>query len=334
MSVNVTISANHHLLISLHLQCMSQKNTKITFLILPHIHMLDLSGPEQVFLEARDMGLAIDIIHCSAVAEVTSSSGLSICQLQSIDQVQIAEGDYIIIPGTDLTYTLNQPIPGKQQIFQWLRNANQQGAIICSICTGAFFLAESGLLDGLRCTTHWKRTKQLASMYPALKVQEDVLYSEEIGFLTSAGVTAGIDLSLDIVSKLKDEQLAFNVARELVVYSRRKLDDPQISAYIDYRNHIHSGIHKIQDHIQHSIGSDLSLGALSKLANMSERNLTRVFKKVTGITINEYVSIIRKEYLQKIKDDPELTRKQMASLCGLKSERHLIRLLKSPITGQ
>lgn len=292
--------------------------------------MLDLSGPEQVFLEAKDMGLSIDIIHCSSVEEITSSSGLSLHQLQSFNQVEVSEGDYIIIPGVDLDYTLQHPIPSKQKIYDWLRNAHQQGVIICSICTGAFFLAESGLLDEKKCTTHWKRTKQLATMYPAIKVQEDILYSEDQGLLTSAGVTAGIDLSLDIVSKLKDEQLAFNVARELVVYSRRKLDDPQISACINYRNHIHSGIHKLQDHIQQAIGTDLSLASLAKLANMSERNLTRVFKKVTGITINEYVSIIRKEYLQKIKDDPELTRKQMASLCGLKSERHLIRLLKAP----
>lgn len=295
--------------------------------------MLDLSGPEQVFLEAQDMGLSIDIIHCSSASQVTSSSGLAIHELTCFDQVQVSNGDYIIIPGTDLNYTLNQPIPGKKQMFQWLSNAHQQGAIICSICTGAFFLAESGLLDGKKCTTHWKRTKQLAAMYPSINVEEDILYSEDQGLLTSAGVTAGIDLSLDIVSKLQNEQLAFNVARELVVYSRRKLDDPQISAYINYRNHIHSGVHKIQDHIQHSIGGDLSLSALARLANMSERNLTRVFKKVTGITINEFVSIVRKEYLQKIKDDPELTRKQMASLCGLKSERHLIRLLKTPTVG-
>lgn len=292
--------------------------------------MLDLSGPEQVFVEAREMGLPVEVVHCSSIEQVTSSAGLSIHQLQSFEQIPVAEGDYIIIPGTDLNYTLSNPIPKKKQIHAWLRKAAEHGATICSICTGAFFLAESGLLNNKKCTTHWKRTKQLAEMFPALKVQDDVLYTEDGQMLTSAGVTAGIDLCLDIVSKLKDEQLAFDIARELVMYSRRKLDDPQISAYLSYRNHIHSGVHQLQDHIQHSIGSDLSLGTLAQLANMSERNLTRVFKKITGITINEYVSIIRREYLLKIKDDPDLTRKQMASLCGLKSERHLIRLLKSP----
>ena len=203
-----------------------------------------------------------------------------------------------------------------------------EGAFICSICTGAFFLARMGLLDGKKCTTHWKRTKELQARYPQINLVEDILFTDDNGIFTSAGVTAGIDLALFIIGRLKDENLSFKVARELVVYMRRHGNDPQHSVFLDYRNHLHSGIHNVQDYVQENISKKITLELLADVACTSPRNLTRIFKKETGITVNYYITLIRKELLRKLTSNQAVTRKQMAGLCGLKSERQVIRLLK------
>ena len=110
---------------------MSLEKSKIVFLLLPRIHMLDLSGPEQVFLEAQDMGLPIEIIHCSNSTTITSSSGLSISGLQLYSDVATGKGDFIIIPGMEVNYLLRHPIAEKQGIASWLKQAIDRGTIIC-----------------------------------------------------------------------------------------------------------------------------------------------------------------------------------------------------------
>ncbi|MEQ1677368.1 MAG: AraC family transcriptional regulator, partial [Chitinophagaceae bacterium] len=199
----------------------------------------------------------------------------------------------------------------------------------CSICTGAFFLAMTGLLDDRKCTTHWKRTGQLQAKYPQIRLMENILFTEDERIYTSAGVTAGIDMALYIVAKLKGDNFSYKVARELVVYVRRQGNEAQQSVFMGYRNHIHSGIHKVQDHIQEHIHQKLSLSQLSDIACMSSRNLTRIFKKETGVSVNEYTTLLRKERIRELLKNPDITRKQMAKQCGLKSERQVIRLMKN-----
>jgi transcriptional regulator GlxA family with amidase domain len=303
--------------------------TKIIFLILPQVHLLDLAGPDQVFLEAIDMGANLELIYCSAGNAVKASNKMNIAQLKKFSTVKINKGDYVFIPGASVHYLNSQSIPHEQQVGKWLNDGYNSGAFICSVCTGAFFLAKTGLLHGKKCTTHWKRTKELKQKYPAINLAEDILFTEEERILTSAGVTAGIDMALYILSKLTDERFSFKVARELVVYMRRSGTEQQQSVFMNYRNHLHTAIHKVQDHVQENVHKKLTLTNLAELSCMSTRNFTRVFKKETGITVNGYIALIRKEKLEKLSGNPEITRKQMAALCGLKSERHVIRLLNN-----
>jgi transcriptional regulator GlxA family with amidase domain len=155
-----------------------------------------------------------------------------------------------------------------------------------------------------------------------------VLFTEDDRVLTSAGVTAGIDLALYILSRLKDENTSFKVARELVVYMRRRANDTQQSVFLSYRNHLNTGVHHVQDFVQENISKKISISKLADVACTSPRNLTRVFKKETGITVNYYITLVRKELLKKLVSSTDVSRKEMALLCGLKSERHIIRLLK------
>lgn len=302
---------------------------KIIFLILPQTHLLDLAGPDQVFLELTDSDADIKVEYCSPVKEILTSSHLSISKLKHFSKVKVAGGDYIFIPGANVHYLMQKNIPGEKEMISWLKDAYHNGTSLCSVCSGAFFLAKTGLLNGKRCTTHWKRTAELKQKFPHINLVENILFTEDEKIFTSAGVTAGIDLALYIVSKIKDESFSFRIARELVVYMRRKGNEAQQSVFMNYRNHIHAGIHEVQDYVQENISRKISLSHLAGIAYMSPRNLSRIFKKETGVTVNNYVTLIRKELLQNLTDNPDLTRKQMADLCGLKSERQVIRLLQN-----
>jgi transcriptional regulator GlxA family with amidase domain len=304
------------------------KKTKIIFLVLPHVHLLDLAGPEQAFLEAIDYDGGITIEHCSISSTVKTSAGACVSNLQNFTDVKICEDDYVFIPGADVGYLNSKSIPCEKEVLKWLKEGYEKGAYICSVCTGAFFLARIGLLNGKKCTTHWKRTKELQAKYPQIHVLEDVLFTEDERILTSAGVTAGIDLALYVIGKLKDENTSFKVARELLVYLRRSGTDSQQSVFLNYRNHLHTGVHHVQDYVQENISKQISLSHLADVACTSPRNLTRIFKKETGITVNYYITLVRKELLKKLSAETNVSRKEMASLCGLKSERHIIRLLK------
>ena len=135
-------------------------------------------------------------------------------------------------------------------------------------------------------------------------------------------------MALHITEQLTNENTAFKIARELVIYRRRSGEDAQQSIFIKYRNHLHTGIHTVQDYMQEHLNQKITLELLADVVFMSPRTLTRVFKKETGISVNNYITLLRKELLNKLAADTDLTRKQMAAMCGLSSERQVIRLIK------
>ncbi len=302
--------------------------TKIVFLILPEMQLLDLAGADQVFYEAKCYGSDLEIEYCSFENSVQTSTLLPISKVKDFQEITFNAGDYLIIPGAETSYLLSEEFRLKSELFEWLKMAYSQKVILCSVCTGAFVLAIAGLLDGRKCTTHWKRTAQLQTLFPKTEVIENILFIEDGHILTSAGVTSGIDLALHIVSQLEDEFFAYKVARELVIYMRRQGNHAQQSIFLQYRNHIHSGIHKVQDWLQENLHEKSSLPDLADIACMSTRNFTRVFKKETGISVNDFTTLIRKEKIKALIKKPDITRSQIARQCGLKSERHIIRLLK------
>jgi transcriptional regulator GlxA family with amidase domain len=304
------------------------KTTNIIFLILPKIHLLDLAGADQVFYEAIDYGLNLETTYCSYTSGLETSTHLGLGVMKHFSEVRVSEGDYIIIPGAETSF-LNSPEMAQQTaLFQWVIDAYRNKAHVCSICTGAYFLAMSGLLDNRKCTTHWKHTEILRNKFPKLTVVDNILFTEEDRIFTSAGVTSGIDLALYIVAKIKDDNLSYKIARELVVYNRRAGNDAQQSVHLKYRNHIHNGIHKIQDRLQEKTDTKMVLDDLAEIACMSTRNMTRVFKKETGITINDYIYILRKEKIKELLKNPDISRRDIARQCGLKSERQVSRIIR------
>ncbi len=303
--------------------------TKFVFLLLPKIHILDLAGPDQAIHEAIDYGADFEIEYCSNDEKVVSTSGLPFGKVKHFSKTKLKKGDYIIIPGSDYSYLTSKSFLSQKKLFSWINSNYEIGVNICSICIGAFVMAECGLLDGQVCTTHFKKTKQLQKNYPLLKVTENILFTDSDGIYTSAGIASGIDLTLHIIEKLKGGYFANKVARELVVYNRRSGNAAQESEMLKFRNHIHTGIHKAQDHIIENLDQKTSLYELAEIANMSERNFTRVFRKETNVTVNEFITAIRKEVISKLLQNPDLSKIEIANKVGLESEKQLKRIIRN-----
>jgi transcriptional regulator GlxA family with amidase domain len=302
--------------------------TKFVFLLLPQLHILDLAGPDQAIHEAIDFGANFETEYCSIDESVMTTGGLPFGKVKHFSEIALEKDDYLIIPGSSFSYLTSKEFLNKKDLFSWIITQFKNEANICSICVGAFVLAECGLLDEKPCTTHFKKTKELQKLYPKSKVIENILFTDQNGIYTSAGIASGIDLTLHIIEKLMGCHFANKVARELVVYNRRIGSSPQESELLKFRNHIHSGIHKAQDYIIENIDKKISLFELSGIANMSERNFTRIFKKETNITVNEFITVIRKEVILKLLKNLDLSKIEIANKVGLQSEKQLIRILK------
>lgn len=301
---------------------------KLAFIVPPHVELLDLAGPVQVFTEARMHGFDATLEFYRYQPEVTSTAGVGFGELRSYEAANLKEGDYLFVPGMDNEYVKSKEFKAETKFFEWVRNCAAQKISTCSICSGAFILGEAGLLDGKECTTHWRRTGELQSRFPKAKVLADVLYVKSDNIYTSAGISAGIDLALGILEQIKGPNFVHKVARGLVVYVRRDHSHSQQSIYLDFRNHLNPRIHQVQDYLLENLAQEKSIEDLAEMVAMSPRNLTRVFKESTGLTIVEYLSRLRLETAKTLQNNPDFTIEQIAAQCGFKSARQLQRLLK------
>jgi transcriptional regulator GlxA family with amidase domain len=301
---------------------------KIAFIVPPTVQLLDLAGPVQVFSEAKYYGYEISLEFYSFQEHTYCSAGLQFGNIKNFKEATLGEGDYLFIAGMEFTYIESISFRAERPFFDWLRQCVQNKVTVCSICNGAFALAEAGLLNDKECTTHWRRIEQLQARYPKAKVIADVLYVKSGYVYTSAGVSAGIDLALSILEDMKGPLFTHKVARSLVVYHRRSHQHKQQSIYLDYRNHIHPQVHQVQDYLIENLNKENDIESLAEMVAMSPRNLSRVFKEKTGTTILEYLTQLRLEKATTLMNNPEYTLDYIAQQCGFKTSRQLQRILK------
>ncbi|QHV96549.1 GlxA family transcriptional regulator [Spirosoma endbachense] len=299
---------------------------QVIFVVPPYVHVLDLTGPVQVFYEAVEYGAPYQLRYCSFQNQITSSAGLAMGPVQHFTEVQTQSGDLIFIPGMDMAYIRSAEFRAEQDFMAWLRKQHRLGVLICSVCTGAFVVAQTGLLDGRKCTTHWKRVDELQTTYPRIVTQHDRLFVNDGGIFTSAGITAGIDLALAILEEQQGPLFASKIARELVVYLRRGPEHSQKSVYLDYRNHMNVAVHQLQDWLIANLKTKATLDELAEVAGMSTRNLTRTFRKETGISIHDYTTLLRLELARTLRHNPGMTMEAIAEKCGFQDARQLRRI--------
>ena len=301
---------------------------KIAFIIPPFVEILDLAGPLQVFTEAKEYGYEVALEFYSYQDNMQTTSGISFAKVPDYKQADLQEGDYVFIPGMDWSYVDSMDFKAERDFFNWLKSCADKKVLVCSVCNGAFALAEAGLLKDTECTTHWRRIEALQQRFPSAKVLTDILFKKSNNVYTSAGISSGIDLALSILEELKGALFTHKVARGLVVYYRRNHNHSQQSVYLDYRNHINPKVHQVQDYLIDNLSAENSVEDLADLVAMSPRNLSRVFKEKTGSTVLEYLTLLRIEYAKSMLNNPEYTVEYIASLCGFKTARQLQRILK------
>ena len=302
---------------------------KFAFIIPPSVEMLDLSGPLQVFTEAKFYGYELSLEFYTYQDEIISTSGLPFYNLKNYKEAKLQEGDYVFMPGMDSSYVSSIAFKAERKFFNWLKECADKNVFVCSICNGAFALGHAGLLRDTECTTHWRRIEELQAEFPTAKVISDILFKKSNNVYTSAGISAGIDLALSILEELKGALFTHKVARGLVVYHRRSQNHTQSSIYLDYRNHINPSVHVVQDHLIEHLSDENSIEDLASLVAMSPRNLSRVFKDKTGTTILEYLTMLRLEFAKTMLHNPEFTIEYIATKCGFKTARQLQRILKA-----
>jgi len=302
---------------------------KVAFIIPPTVELLDLAGPVQVFTEAKFYGFEVETEFFIYQEGPVSTCGLGFGKLTNFKKARLKEGDFIFIPGMDQNYIRSRAFRAERKFFNWLKDCRDRKITVCSVCNGAFALAEAGLLNEIECTTHWRRVEELQQQFPQTKVLADVLYVKNNYVCTSAGISAGIDLALSILENLAGALFTHKVARGLVFYHRKNGKHKQYSIYLDYRNHINVKIHEVQDYLVDNLNGDTAIVVLASISGMSPRNLTRVFKETTGATINEYLTQIRLETAKTLLSTSKSTMAEIAHTCGFKTERQLQRILNN-----
>jgi transcriptional regulator GlxA family with amidase domain len=196
----------------------------VAMLALPGVQLLDVVGPSDVFSEAnRQLGYShyqIEVVSCSR-GPVVASSGLMLVANRSVHD-PLEPVDTLLIAGN----TLIQVQPTPNEVLSWVKATIEDAVRYGSVCSGAFILAETGLLYGRRATTHWSRAAEFAQRFPKVRLEPDRIFTADGPVWTSAGVTAGIDLALALVEQDVGLDTALKVARELVVFLKRPGDNP------------------------------------------------------------------------------------------------------------
>ena len=303
--------------------------TRVVFLLVPEFHLLDLAGPAQVFSTLSDLGPDYQLTYLAEQPRVPSAQGLDVNT--ETGWPTLAPEDLVIVPGWR-SPRRSRSKPVSEPGLHWLRTHQASGGTVASICAGAFVLAEAGLLDGRRCTTHHELQDDLARRFPRAKVARDVLYTVDGRVVTSAGIASGIDLALHLVATHHGPGLAARIARSMVVYARRNGEERQHSAMLRHRSHLSDAVHRIQDLIDNHFTEPLPLTELAHTAGVSERTVTRLFTEATGLTPLRYQQILRVERAEHLLGHGA-TMQSAARAVGFEDPRMLRRLRSRQSTG-
>lgn len=289
--------------------------TTIAILVFPDVQALDVTGPLDVFAEANgflpaDKHFQLEIIGTEA-GPIRCSNGLEIRAHRAYPAAP-RQYDLLLVAG-------GPSLPRRrfdESLYAWLREAAGASACFGSICNGTFVLARAGLLDGRRVTTHWNDARALSLECPSANVLADRLYVQDGKLVTSAGVTAGIDMSLYLLAREHGRELALNVAKRLLLFSHRAGGQSQFSPFLTPYVEPELPVAQIQQHVLANLRGDLSLAALAGVVNMSVRNLTRVFARDTRINPSEFVERARLDAARALLETTTQPVKTVAYECG------------------
>jgi transcriptional regulator GlxA family with amidase domain len=296
------------------------------------VQLLDVAGPVQTLASANEMAkearrTPYRVVVASRRGEaVVTSAGLPLLTQPLATVTRKAPIDTLILPGGPGVHAaLKDP-----RTVDWVRRQLSSARRIASVCTGAFLLAETGILAGRRATTHWKSCGRLQQLYPDVLVDPDPIYVRDERIWTSAGITAGIDLSLALVEEDLGRKIAMQVARHLVVFLNRPGGQSQFSAPLEAQALAADGnapnhFAPLHGWIAENLTGDLRVERLAEQAGMSPRTFARVYTAKMGTTPAQIVEKIRIEAVRRILEETDMPIKRIASECGFGQEDRLRR---------
>jgi transcriptional regulator GlxA family with amidase domain len=295
---------------------------RIVITAFPDVQALDITGPAEVFSIATALGVhEYEVAIAARAGEgIRTSSGLELTPHRALTPIR-GMVDTLMVPGGAGTLQALDDA----ELIRWIARTARRARRVASVCTGAFLLAEAGLLDGRRVTTHWSAGAALGHRYPAVTVEEDPIFIREGNVWTSAGVTAGMDMALALLEEDAGNDAALAVARQLVMFVRRPGGQAQFSAQLSARTADRDPLREVQAWMVENLDADLSVDALSDRTHMSPRNFARAFKREIGITPAAYVERARVERAQQLLQSPAAGLQEVALRCGYGSEDRMRR---------
>ena len=289
----------------------------VLIVLFDRVQSLDVTGPLEVFAGARDHhGERAYRVRTASLggAQVRTTSGLAIVPDGDLrDEGQADPPDLLIVPGGAGARC------GDPDLVGWIRAHAPRSSRVASVCTGAFLLAEAGLLDGRRATTHWSQCAALRDQYPAVQVDPDPIFVKDGNVATSAGVTAGIDLALALVEDDLGRDMALAIARHLVVFLRRPGNQAQFSTQLSAQVADRAPLRDVQQWIAEHPSGDLSVEALAERASLSPRHFARAFAAEVGMPPGRYVERSRLEAARRHLEDTAAGIAQTARACGYRT---------------
>ncbi len=269
----------------------------VLFAILPEVVLLDVAGAAEAFrIAEREAPGSYQLRFVSTQSRVRAAVGLHLDKLE-------------LLPARWLKRTME----------------NDTVTLLC-VCAGALLAAKAGLLERRECTTHHHHIDDLTRLEPSATVHANRIFVEDGRVFTSAGVTAGTDLTLYVIGQQLGHQVAATVARDLVVYMRRSGGDPQLSPWVMHRNHVHPVLHRVQDAVIKDPAAHWTAARLASVACMSARNLARLFAEHAGCSPLDYVQRLRVALARELVTNSELAMERVAEKTGFSSAHQLRRV--------
>lgn len=266
--------------------------TTVYCVLPPSVLLTDLAGPLDALRFAARFGANLNVQVVSNLTQVDTTGDIQLAGLKPLPET-LSDGDVLLIPGAVDEALAYQSAAG-QAVAQWLCGVfDPEHHQIITVCSGVFLLGEAGLLAGVKCTTHHNLLEDLRAQFSRAQVEDNRVFVDDGAILTSAGVTAGFDVILYWLGQRFGADLALQVARHMNVYFRRTGNDAALSPWLIARSHMHPAVHRVQDAIAAAPDAAHDLTTLAKIACVSSRHLTRIFKQHAGMTVHDYQIALR-----------------------------------------
>ena len=287
--------------------------------------ILDVTGPLEVFSTAsrylESATYRTEVVTTTG-GFVTASCGLDFAS-SLISEVSGPIDTLVVAGGIGMETAI-----ADEELLHHVRRLAADARRITSVCSGAFVLGAAGLLDGRRATTHWDACGLLGERYAGVTVEADAIYVRDGEVWTSAGVTAGIDLALALVADDHGPTAAATVARRLVVYLQRSGGQAQFSSLLTAQAAETAPINDLMTWLLDHLTDDLSVAALARHTNLSERQFSRVFKSEVGVTVADHVEAVRLESACRLLETTTRTVEQVAVACGFRAPETMNRVFR------